>query len=159
VLIRLAVRWTTAAMLTRSWMAGAGTANRLVALPHSRRLRDLSGSVVVDPGFCSQSATRPSGSRLVSSPPATMQKPMRPGHSKLSAYLGTYVRRRLASTVELSAPSRSGLVPGLRARRHHEAGLPRVIESFGAAIDRRRETAAPRLSDVRAPLAPSGRHQ
>jgi hypothetical protein len=42
-----------------------------------RKLSDLTGSVVTDPGFCIESATRPSGSPRLSSLPATMGSPLK----------------------------------------------------------------------------------
>lgn len=46
----------------------------LDALLLPRRPRHLTGSVVADPGFCFESATRPSGSPRLSSLPAILQK-------------------------------------------------------------------------------------
>jgi hypothetical protein len=48
--------------------------HKLAGTSHPRRQRDLTGSVVADPGFCFQLAIRPSGSPGLSSPPATMRK-------------------------------------------------------------------------------------
>jgi hypothetical protein len=121
--------------------------NRLrLSLLHPRTSSHVGGGWGVPPYFSFARVRPESSSGTETAPSATMQKPAEPGDRRLLVVgstgsekasggshielcLGTCVRRRVASRVELSAPCHGALRRRRRARRRGKAGLRRLLRS------------------------------